>query len=177
MPREVPLFAHVVLLYRWCILLVVFMSAPFPFGSLVQTEWIASSFRNLVDVLSLMLLAAVVRKRGLGLMRSVALFYLAKFAGCLLGLAAAIAIGHESIVSSLVALVVLLFLIATVLLNDMEVSLGEFCADRELPATSLTGIRATSNATNAFESLRRIARSRNARRRSSASFAKDTAQR
>ena len=31
-----------------------------------------------------------------------------------------------SIVSSLVALVVLLFLIATVLLNDMEVSLGEF---------------------------------------------------
>ena len=146
-----------------CILLVVFMSAPFPFGSLVQTEWIASSFRNLVDVLSLMLLAAVVRKRGLGLMRSVALFYLAKFAGCLLGLAAAIAIGHESIVSSLVALVVLLFLIATVLLNDMEVS--------------LTGIRATSNATNAFESLRRIARSRNARRRSSASFAKDTAQR
>lgn len=109
-----------------CILLVVFMSAPFPFGSLVQTEWIASSFRNLVDVLSLMLLAAVVRKRGLGLMRSVALFYLAKFAGCLLGLAAAIAIGHESIVSSLVALVVLLFLIATVLLNDMEVSLGEF---------------------------------------------------
>lgn len=107
-----------------CVLLVVFMSTPFAFTEFIGEEWIASSLRNLVDVLSLMLLVAVVRLRGLAILRSVALFYGVKFIGCLAGIVAASVAGDAPLFSSAAALATLLLLAATLLTRDMEETFG-----------------------------------------------------
>lgn len=113
-----------------CVLLVLFMSMPVGWA-IPGFEMVAASVRNLVDIFSLMIFVSLVRDREFPPARSIALFHVFKFSGCLLGLFAGTAIGNHAIAFSAMTLVTLLLLVVSLLKRDVETAF--------MPATSSAG--------------------------------------